>query len=63
MNIFYEILLASVLPTTYLYSQMFLQIDKGTFSMVFICVGEIFLAIIINNKEKQKKKIYKQLLT
>jgi len=54
MNVFYEILLASVLPLTYLYSQFILQIDKGTFSIVIICIGETVLALIINNSEKKK---------
>jgi hypothetical protein len=67
MDNFYEILLASVLPITYLYSQLFLKIDSGTFSIVVICIGEVLLAMIINNKEKKKKnkqekieKIYKE---
>ena len=54
MNVFYEILLASFLPLTYLYSQFILQIDKGTFSIVIICIGETVLALIINNSEKKK---------
>ena len=54
MNVFYEILLASVLPLTYLYSQFILQIDKGIFSIVIICIGETVLALIINNSEKKK---------
>ena len=54
MNVFYEILLASVLPLTYFYSQFILQIDKGTFSIVIICIGETVLALIISNSEKKK---------
>jgi len=54
MNVFYEILLASVLPLTYLYSQFILQIDKGIFSLVIICIGETVLALIISNSEKKK---------
>jgi len=60
MNVFYEILLASVLPLTYLYSQFILQIDKGTFSIVIICIGETVLALIINNSEKKKRRIVEQ---
>jgi len=60
MNVFYEILLASVLPLTYLYSQFILQIDKGTFSIVIICIGETVLALIISNSEKKKRRIVEQ---
>lgn len=56
MNIFTEIFLASCLPIIYLYNQIFLQIDKGLFGLIPICIGEIFLAIIINNSEKNKHK-------
>jgi hypothetical protein len=53
MNVFYEILLASVLPITYLYSQFILQIDKGTFGLIPIFIGEIVLGIMINKYEKK----------